>query len=186
MADLYRPPWMQGSGPIRRLVVVPTLRFMQVEAAGGIVLVVAAVIAMIWANAAHDLYEDFWHARITIDLAIWSFEESLQHVVNDVLMVVFFLVVGAEIKREVVHGELQHMRQAALPIAAALGGMIVPAADLRRVQREEARASRAGAFPSRPTSPLRSACWPWSVRACPCSSRSFCSRSRSPMMSAAS
>ena len=134
MADLYRPPWMQGSGPIRRLVVVPTLRFMQVEAAGGIVLVVAAVIAMIWANAAHDLYEDFWHARITIDLAIWSFEQSLQHVVNDVLMVVFFLVVGAEIKREVVHGELQHMRQAALPIAAALGGMIVPAADLRRAQ----------------------------------------------------
>ncbi len=128
MADLYRPPWMQGSGPIRRLVVEPTLRFMQVEAAGGIVLVIAAVIAMIWANAAHDLYEDFWHAHITIDLAIWSFDQSLQHVVNDVLMVVFFLVVGAEIKREVVHGELQHMRQAAFPIVAALGGMIVPAA----------------------------------------------------------
>lgn len=136
MADLYRPPWMQGSGPIRRLVVEPTLRFMQVEAAGGIVLVAAAVVAMIWANAAPDAYTSFWHAEVRLDLAIWAFEDklhpgsgvSLQHVVNDVLMVVFFLVVGAEIKREVVHGELQNPRQAALPIAAALGGMIVPAA----------------------------------------------------------
>ena len=127
MAELYRPPWREGSGPIRRLVVQPTLRFMQVEAASGIVLVFAAVVAMIWANFAAGSYDDFWHAHIKIDLAIWSFDQSLQHVVNDVLMVVFFLVVGAEIKREVVHGELQNPRQAALPIFAALGGMLVPA-----------------------------------------------------------
>lgn len=100
---------------------------MQVEAAGGIVLVVAALIAMIWVNLDHETYGSFWHTHIKLDLVIWSFDQSLQHVVNDVLMVVFFLVVGAEIKREVTHGELRNPRQAALPLMAALGGMLLPA-----------------------------------------------------------
>ena len=128
MADLFRPRWREGNDPFRRLVVQTTLRFVEVEAAGGIVLVMAAVVAMIWANLDIHSYDSFWHAHIKLDLAIWSFDQSLQHVVNDVLMVVFFLVVGAEIKREVTHGELRNPRQAALPIVAALGGMIVPAA----------------------------------------------------------
>ena len=127
MSDLFRPRWREGNDPFRRLVVQTTLRFMEVEAAGGVVLVAAAVIAMVWANLDFSSYDSFWHAHIEIDLAIWSFDQSLQHVVNDVLMVVFFLVVGAEIKREVTHGELRDPRQAALPIFAALGGMLVPA-----------------------------------------------------------
>ncbi len=127
MADLFRPRWREGSDPIRRIVVQATLRFVQVEAAGGVVLVIAAAVAMLWANVDFHSYEEFWHAHVKLDLSIWSFDQSLQHVVNDVLMVVFFLVVGAEIKREVTHGELRNPRQAALPIAAALGGMIVPA-----------------------------------------------------------
>ena len=128
MADLFRPRWREGDDPFRRLVVQTTLRFMEIEAAGGIVLVVAAAIALAWANIDFGSYDAFWHAHISIDLSIWSFDQSLQHVVNDVLMVVFFLVVGAEIKREFTHGELRDPRQAALPIVAALGGMIVPAA----------------------------------------------------------
>ena len=127
MADLFRPRWREGSDPFRRLVVGPTLRFMEVEAAGGIVLVIAAAIALIWANVDVQAYDSFWHAHIKLDFVIWSFDQSLQHVVNDVLMVVFFLVVGADIKREVTHGELRSPRQAALPIAAALGGMLLPA-----------------------------------------------------------
>ncbi|MCY3569538.1 MAG: Na+/H+ antiporter NhaA [Chloroflexi bacterium] len=127
MADLFRPRWREGDDPFRRLVVQTTLRFMEIEAAGGIVLVVAAAIALAWANIDFSSYDAFWHAHISIDLSIWSFDQSLQHVVNDVLMVVFFLVVGAEIKREFTHGELRDPRQAALPIVAALGGMIVPA-----------------------------------------------------------
>ena len=127
MADLFRPRWREGNDPFRRLVVQTTMRFMEVEAAGGIVLVIAAVVAMVWANLDYQSYDSLWHAHIKLDLAIWSFDQSLQHVVNDVLMVVFFLVVGAEIKREVTHGELRSPRQAALPIFAALGGMIVPA-----------------------------------------------------------
>ena len=128
MADLFRPRWREGNDPFRRIVVQTTLRFMEVEAAGGIVLVIAAAVALIWANVDIGSYDSFWHAHIKLDLAIWSFDQSLQHVVNDVLMVVFFLVVGAEIKREVTHGELRDPRQAALPIFAALGGMLVPAA----------------------------------------------------------
>jgi NhaA family Na+:H+ antiporter len=128
MADLFRPRWREGNDPFRRLVVQTTLRFVEVEAAGGIVLVIAAVIAMAWANLDFHSYDSFWHTHVKLDLAIWSFDQSLQHVVNDVLMVVFFLVVGSEIKREVTHGELRSPRQAALPIFAALGGMLVPAA----------------------------------------------------------
>ena len=127
MADLFRPRWREGNDPFRRIVVQTTMRFMEVEAAGGIVLVAAAAVALIWANADFPSYDAFWHAKIKLDLSIWSFEQSLQHVVNDVLMVVFFLVVGAEIKREFTHGELRDPRRAALPIVAALGGMIVPA-----------------------------------------------------------
>ncbi len=127
MADLFRPRWREGDDPFRRIVVQTTLRFMEIEAAGGILLVFAAAIALLWANVDFHSYEEFWHAHISIDLAIWSFDQSLQHVVNDVLMVVFFLVVGAEIKREFTHGELRDPRQAALPIVAALGGMLVPA-----------------------------------------------------------
>ena len=128
MADLFRPRWREGDDPFRRIVVQTTLRFMEVEAAGGIVLVFAAAVAMIWANLDVGSYDSFWHTHIKLDLSIWSFDQSLQHVVNDVMMVVFFLVVGAEIKREFTHGELRNPRQAALPIVAALGGMIVPAA----------------------------------------------------------
>ncbi len=127
MADLFRPRWREGNDPFRRLVVQTTLRFVEIEAAGGVVLVAAAALALIWANVDYHSYDSFWHAHIKLDLAIWSFDQSLQHVVNDVLMVVFFLVVGAEIKREVTHGELRSPRQAALPIFAALGGMLVPA-----------------------------------------------------------
>ena len=132
MADFYRPPWRESSGPLRRLVVEPTIRFMRIEAAGGIALVLAALVALIWANVSPDSYSSFWHTEINFDIGIWAFQEeghgvSLQHVVDDVLMVFFFLVVGAEIKREVVHGELRNPRRATLPILAALGGMLVPA-----------------------------------------------------------
>lgn len=132
MADFYRPPWRESSGPLRRLVVEPTIRFMRVEAAGGIALVLAALVALIWANVDQASYYSFWHTEINFDIGIWAFQEEghgvhLLHVVDDVLMVFFFLVVGAEIKREVVHGELRNPRRAALPLLAALGGMLVPA-----------------------------------------------------------
>ncbi len=107
----------------------PIARFANTEASGGIVLLTAAALALVWANSPWDeRYFDLWHAHLSIDLNLFRIEESVGHAVNDGLMAIFFFVVGLEIKRELVHGELASPRKAALPVAAALGGMLVPAA----------------------------------------------------------
>jgi NhaA family Na+:H+ antiporter len=107
----------------------PFVRFLQVEAAGGILLVAATITALVWANSPWDAgYESFWATNVRVELGPYLFEEDLAHVVNDLLMAVFFFVVGMEIKRELVVGELRDRRSVALPAMAALGGMIVPAA----------------------------------------------------------
>jgi len=106
----------------------PIAQFVQTEASGGIVLLIAAAAALIWANSPWDQhYFDLLHAHISIDLNVFSIDETVGHAVNDGLMAIFFFVVGLEIKRELVHGELASPRKAALPVAAALGGMVVPA-----------------------------------------------------------
>lgn len=92
-------------------------------------LIVAAAAAMVWANSPwSDNYFEFWATHLSIDLHFFEIEESLGHAVNDGLMAIFFFVVGMEIKREILHGELADPRKAALPVAAAAGGMMVPAA----------------------------------------------------------
>lgn len=102
--------------------------FMSTAASGGIVLLLAALGALIWINSPWgDTYTSFWHTHISIDLAILEIEEDLQHWVNEALMTIFFFVVGLEVKREMVHGELSDRRRASLPVIAAAGGMIVPA-----------------------------------------------------------
>ena len=102
--------------------------FIQVEASSGVVLLLAALAALVWANGPFgDSYETLWHTNVTLDLDAVVFSDSLQHWVNDGLMALFFFLVGLEIKRELVHGELSSPRRAALPAIAALGGMVVPA-----------------------------------------------------------
>ena len=88
----------------------------------------SAVVALAWANSpwAHS-YDAVWHAKVGMAIGEFSFALSVQHWVNDGLMVVFFLLVGLEIKREVLFGELASVRRASLPVAAAIGGMVVPA-----------------------------------------------------------
>jgi len=104
-------------------------RFLHWEAAGSIVLLVCAVLALVWANSPWaESYESLTHTYFGVSVGEHSFELSLKHWVNDLLMVVFFFVVGLEIKRELVLGELSSVRKAALPIMAAVGGMLVPAA----------------------------------------------------------
>src|SRR5690349_14026209 len=95
--------------------------FVHVEVLSGLILAAATVVALVWANLAESTYEDVWQTALPLDL-------DLRHVVNDGLMTLFFLVVGLEIKRELVVGELRDRRAAALPVAAAIGGMLVPAA----------------------------------------------------------
>lgn len=115
------------STPARTLPSV-VARFVRTEASGGVVLVVAAVVALVWANSPwQDSYEKLWHSQVSIGFGVFRVEEDLRHFVNDGLMALFFFVVGLEVKREVVHGELADRRVAALPAFAALGGMVVPA-----------------------------------------------------------
>ena len=103
-------------------------RFLHTEASGGIALVVAAAVALVWANSPwQDSYETLWHSRVSIGIGVFGVEEDLRHFVNDGLMALFFFVVGLEVKREFVHGELADKRVAALPVFAAAGGMLVPA-----------------------------------------------------------
>lgn len=102
--------------------------FIHNAAAGGILLLAAAVVALVWANSPWaDAYQDLWATRITVGAEGFGLTKSLHHWINDGLMVIFFFVVGLEIKRELLVGELASPRQAALPLVAAFGGALVPA-----------------------------------------------------------
>ncbi len=119
-----RLPALRVAQAMRR----PIERFLHIEAASGILLIIAAATALIWANSpwAHS-YEALWHTPFRIGIGEWTMERSLHFWINDLLMAVFFLVAGLEIKREMAHGALSDIKRAALPIAAAIGGMLVPA-----------------------------------------------------------
>ena len=104
-------------------------RFVRSETGGAVVLLTATVVALVWANSAwRDSYEHLVHTSVGVTLGAHAFSLTARHWVNDGLMAVFFFVVGLEIKREVAVGHLSSRRLAALPAAAALGGMLAPAA----------------------------------------------------------
>ena len=119
----------QGVGRrLARRALAPVERFLAVEASSGIVLLTAAAIALVWANSPwRESYDALWHASLGVRLGIFSFERDLHFWINDGVMTIFFFVVGLEIRREMHHGELSEGRRAALPPAAAVGGMLVPA-----------------------------------------------------------
>ena len=108
----------------------PIMRFARLESAGGIVLIVCALLAMVWANspAAASYVQLFHETKFTVGFGEWALSKAFILWINDLLMAVFFLLVGLEIKREVVVGELRSPKAAALPIAAAIGGMAFPGA----------------------------------------------------------
>lgn len=109
-------------------VVDPLTDFLQDEVWGGVVLLGAAVLALFWANSPwSESYFDLWGSYLNVAFAGIDINLDLQHWINDLLMAVFFFVVGAEIKRELVSGELKNPRTAVLPALAAVGGVAVPA-----------------------------------------------------------
>ena len=110
-------------------IVRPFSRIANAEAAGGIVLLAATVVALAWANSPWaPSYHNLWETPLLLGAGTWSARSTLHHVINDGLMAVFFFLVGLEIKRELIAGELKSLRSAALPMVGALGGMLVPAA----------------------------------------------------------
>lgn len=124
----FGPVWSRSDRPSARLLARPVREFLRIEASGSILLIAAAVAALVWANVGTESYDAFWHTPITLEIGEWRLSESLQHWINDALMVIFFFVVGLEIKYELVSGDLRDPRSAALPMIAAVGGMAIPAA----------------------------------------------------------
>ncbi|MCC6317379.1 MAG: Na+/H+ antiporter NhaA [Gemmatimonadaceae bacterium] len=122
------PPRASARTALRARLVAPFAEFARTGALGGIALMATTIVALVWANSPWAAtYHQLWEVQLAIGPADSPMRMSLHHWINDGLMAVFFLVVGLEIKRELLVGELASPRQAALPIAGALGGMIVPA-----------------------------------------------------------
>ena len=121
--------WLSSDRPVPRLLARPIRTFLATEASGGIVLLLATVAALLWANSPWSAgYESFWQTELAFKVGGVEMAEDLRRWVNDGLMTLFFFVVGLEIKRELVVGELNDARKAMLPVFGALGGMIGPAA----------------------------------------------------------
>src|SRR5688572_5053042 len=114
--------------PVRSVIVEPLQTFLHTEIASGVILLAAAVVALLWANSgAHESYDALWETPLSLRVGPFEIAEDLRHWVNDLLMALFFFVVGLEIKRELVLGELRDPKAAALPLLCALGGMVAPA-----------------------------------------------------------
>ncbi len=113
--------------PLKRLTEALT-RFIHVQAAGGVVLLVCTIVALSLANSPFSYdYLAIWKTKVGLSIGSIDFSHSLKHWINDGLMAIFFFVIGLEVKRELVLGELRSPRSAALPLVAAIGGMVVPA-----------------------------------------------------------
>ena len=126
--------WLGSNRRLAKTIGRPVRKFLGIEASSGILLVIAALVALIWANSPwSNSYHDLWDTEImisfgdSISLEHHGHPLTLGQFVNDVLMVLFFFVVGLEIKREMVTGHLKKFRDALLPMIAAVGGMVVPA-----------------------------------------------------------
>lgn len=102
--------------------------FLHLEAASGFVLLLFALIALVWANSPFSSsYFEMLHLTLSVSIGAFGFETTLLHIVNDAIMCIFFFIIGLELKREFVEGELRNPKEATLPIVAAIGGMVIPA-----------------------------------------------------------
>ncbi|WP_457743695.1 Na+/H+ antiporter NhaA [Sulfurimonas sp.] len=109
-------------------VATPLEHFIHAQTTTGIVLIFMTIVALILANSPlQEIYANIFHLNISIDIGSWKLQQSIHHWINDGLMAIFFFLIGLEIKRNILVGELSNIKVAMLPILAALGGMIVPA-----------------------------------------------------------
>jgi len=109
-------------------VFIPFRNFIKREEFGGILLLIFTVIALVWANSPwYNSYKNLWQMDVVIHIGTITVSQSIINLINEGLMAIFFFVIGLELKREILAGALSSVKQASLPIAAAIGGMIVPA-----------------------------------------------------------
>jgi Na+:H+ antiporter, NhaA family len=121
---------LETTPPSRRRILLlrPIQEFLQTQAAGGVILLACAAIALVWANTpAGAYYFAVWETLVTVGAGSFTISKPIILWINDGLMAIFFFVVGLEIKREILVGELSSPKKAALPLAGAVGGMLVPA-----------------------------------------------------------
>ena len=123
----FRRPWLRSGGPVARGVAQPLEAFLRQEAGSGLLLLLAAAAALLWANLAPGSYAAFWTTEVAVGAGSLELRESLREWVNDLLMALFFYLIALEVKREALHGALRDRRHAAVPVAAALGGIVAPA-----------------------------------------------------------
>jgi NhaA family Na+:H+ antiporter len=122
------PTWSRSDRTVPRVVLRPLQEFLQTSTSGAILLFAAVIVALLWANSPwKDAYDELWLTRVSVGVGSWAIDKDVRFWIDDGLMTLFFLLVGLEIKREVVSGELRDRRAAMLPALAAVGGMIVPA-----------------------------------------------------------
>lgn len=115
--------------PLIQPMMEPFQRFIHAQSTGGVLLLAATVVAMLWANSPWaESYAIFWNMPVSLVVGSHALTETLLEWINDGLMAMFFFVIGLELKREILVGELASFRQAALPLAAAVGGALLPAA----------------------------------------------------------
>ena len=123
-SGIYIAPWEKAFNK----VLTPFEEFIHRQTTSGLLLMITAIIALLLANSTlAPVYQQMQHLNIGLTIGNWSLENSLHHWINDGLMALFFFVIGLELKREILVGELANLQQAALPIVAAIGGMAVPA-----------------------------------------------------------
>ncbi len=123
-AGEVRQSWLRSQRPVPRFVVRPLERFLQLEAGSASLLLAAALAALVWVNAAGGSYERLWTTSVSVEVGGLTVAEDLRHVVNELLMAVFFYVVALEVKRELLFGSLRDRRSALVPAGAALGTMV--------------------------------------------------------------
>lgn len=118
-------PWEKAF----KKVSTPFEEFLHAQTTTGLILMVMTVLALILANSPlYETYSHFFHMKIDLNVGSWELSHSLHHWINDGLMAIFFFLIGLEIKREITAGELSNIKVALLPILAAIGGMVFPAA----------------------------------------------------------
>lgn len=109
-------------------IIAPVSKFIRMEYTGGIFLFISVLIAILWANSSfHDSYHHLWEIRFAVGFDSYMLSHPLHIWINDGLMAIFFFVIGLELKREFMEGELSSLKKASLPMMAAFGGMLVPA-----------------------------------------------------------
>lgn len=117
-------PWEKAF----KKVATPFEDFLHAQTTTGIVLMLMTILALVLANSPlSEAYVDFFHMKINLNIGSWGLSHSIHHWINDGLMAIFFFIIGLEIKREVLFGELSNIKVAILPILAAIGGMVFPA-----------------------------------------------------------